>query len=353
LVLAGKVKVALVSLENSSLLAFLQLLEDLENARIGPRRDEVRIVFMGTPEFAVPSLEELVLDGHQVAAVYTQPDRPAGRGLKPSPPPAKRAAIRLGLPVLQPASLKTAAAAGELADLKPEAIVVAAYGQILPPAVLEIPGFGTVNVHPSLLPRHRGASPVAAAILAGDGFCGVSIMLLDAGLDTGPVLTRAQIPISAGDTTGSLEGKLALLGASLLAEVLANWPGGLQPRPQDEAGATYSGTIAKETGKIDWRQPAVTIWRQVRAYQPRPGAYTSWQGKRLKILATAPLQEASTARPGQVVDLRPSRKAAFAVATGEGLLGVIRLQLEGKQPMAAAEFRRGQRQLVGAVLASA
>jgi methionyl-tRNA formyltransferase len=178
-------------------------------------------------------------------------------------------------------------------------------------------------------------------------------MLLDAGLDTGPVLTRAQIPIASGDTTGSLEGKLALLGARLLAEVLANWPEGFKPRPQDEGGATYSGTIAKEAGKIDWRQPAVAIWRQVRAYQPRPGAYTSWQGKRLKILEAAPLQETSTARPGQVVDLPPSGRAAFAVATGEGLLGVIRLQLEGKQPMAAAEFRRGQRQLVGAVLASA
>jgi methionyl-tRNA formyltransferase len=157
LVLVGKVKVGLVSLQNSSLLAFLQLLEDLENARIKPRRAKVRIVFMGTPEFAVPSLEELVLDGHHVAGVYTRPDRPAGRGLKPSPPPAKRAATRLGLPVLQTASLKTAAAASELADLKPEAIVVAAYGQILPPSVLEIPAFGTVNVHPSRLPRHRGA----------------------------------------------------------------------------------------------------------------------------------------------------------------------------------------------------
>ena len=312
----------------------------------------MRIVFMGTPEFAVPSLEELVLDGHQVAAVYTRPDRPAGRGLKPSPPPAKRAALRLGLPILQPASLKTAAAASELADLKPEVIVVAAYGQILPPPVLEIPGFGTLNVHPSLLPRHRGAAPVAASILAGDEFCGVSIMLLDAGLDTGPVIARAQIPIGPGDTTGSLEGRLSLLGARLLAEVLANWPGGLKPRPQDEAGATYSGTIAKEAGKIDWRQPAVTIWRQVRAYQPWPGAYTSWQGKRLKIIEAVPLQEAVTAKPGQVVDLPPSGKAAFAVATGEGLLGVVRLQLEGKRPMTAAEFRRGQRQLVGAVLAS-
>jgi methionyl-tRNA formyltransferase len=353
LVLVGKVKVALVSLQNSSLLAFLQLLEDLDNARIEPRRAEVRIVFMGTPEFAVSSLEELVLDGHQVAAVYTRPDRPAGRGLKPSPPPAKRVAVRLGLPVLQPASLKTAAVASELADLKPEAIVVAAYGQILPPPVLAIPEFGTINVHPSLLPRYRGASPVAAAILAGDGFCGVSIMLLDAGLDTGPVLARAQIPIAPGDTTGSLKDRLSLLGARLLAEVLANWPGDLKPRPQDEAGATYSGTIAKETGKIDWRQPAVTIWRQVRAYQPWPGAYTSWQGKRLEIIEAAPLKEAVTARPGQVMDLPPSGKAAFAVATGDGLLGIIKLQLEGKKPMAAAEFRRGQRQLAGAVLASA
>ena len=352
MVLVGKVKVALVSLAYSSLLAFLQLLEDLENDRIKPWRAEVRIVFMGTPEFAVPPLEELVLDGHQVTAVYTRPDRPAGRGLKPSPPPAKRAAVRLGLPVLQPASLKTAAAS-ELADLKPEAIVVAAYGQILPPSVLEIPAFGALNVHPSLLPRHRGAAPVAGAILAGDEFSGVSIMLLDAGLDTGPVLTRAQIPIDPRDTTGSLEGKLSLLGARLLAEVLASWPGGLNPRPQDEAGATYSGTIAKETGRIDWRQPAVTIWRQVRAYQPWPGAYTSWQGKRLKIIEAVPLQEAVTAKPGQVVDLPPSGEAAFAVATGAGLLGVVRLQLEGKRPMTAAEFHRGQRQLVGTVLASA
>jgi len=313
----------------------------------------VRIVFMGTPEFAVPSLEELVRDGHQVAAVYTRPDRPAGRGLKPSPPPAKRAAVRLGLPVLQPASLKTTAAASELADLKPEVVVVAAYGQILPPPVLEIPALGTLNVHPSLLPRHRGAAPAAAAILAGDEFSGVSIMLLDAGLDTGPVIAQAQIPISPRDTTGSLEGRLSLLGARLLAEVLANWPGGLKPRPQDETGATYSGTIAKEAGRIDWRQPALTIWRQVRAYQPWPGAYTSWQGKRLKIIEAVPLPGAATAKPGQVVDLPPSAEAAIAVATGAGLLGVVRLQLEGKKPMAADEFRRGQRQLVGTVLASA
>ncbi len=312
----------------------------------------MRVVFMGTPEFAVATLCELVLNRHQVVAVYTRTDRAAGRGLKPVSSAVKRAALRANLPVVQPASFRKAEAVAQLVGLHPEVIVVAAYGQILPPSVLDIPRYGCINVHPSLLPRHRGASPVIAAILAGDDFTGVSIMLMDPGLDSGPVLTRTQIPVSPWDTTGSLTAKLSLVGAQLLQEVLLAWPRGeLAPQPQNEAEATYSGTVSKEAGRIDWQLPVVTIWRRVRAFQPWPGSYTRWQGRMLKIIKAMPLAAAEAAEIGQVIALPPSREgAAFGIATGDGVLGVLRVQLEGKRAMSSAEFLRGQRQLIGAVL---
>jgi methionyl-tRNA formyltransferase len=195
---------------------------------------------------------------------------------------------------------------------------------------------------------------VAAAILAGDGFSGISIMLMDADLDTGPVLGRAQIPISAWDNTGSLTAKLSLIAAHLLGEVLSGWSRGeLIPQPQDEAGATYSGTISKEAGEIDWHQGAVDVWRQVRAFYPWPGGYSRWRGKVLKILEAVPLQAAETAEIGQVIALprlRERTEAAFGISTGDGVLGVLRVQLEGKRAMSAAEFLRGQRQFIGVVL---
>jgi len=319
----------------------------------------VRVVYMGTPEFAVTPLEQLVENGYEVVAVYTQPDRAAGRGRSMVAPPLKRAALGRGLPVMQPPSLKRGAAATELRGLRPDVIVVAAFGQILPRSVLDVPHLGCVNIHPSLLPRYRGTSPVTAAILNGDRFTGVTVMLMDEGLDTGPVLGRAQVPLSPGDTTGSLTSKLSLVGAQMLLDVLPRFARGeIVPRPQDEAGASYSGLIRKDAGQIDWRLPAVDIWRRVRAFQPWPGCYTTWRGHQLKVLEAVPL-ESRAASPeevpdeaGRVIALRGGA-AAFGVITGEGILGVLRVQMEGKRAMSAVDFLRGQREFAGAVLPSA
>ena len=308
---------------------------------------------MGTPEFAVPSLEHLILNQYQVVAVYTQPDKTAGRGRSLVSSPVKRAAINWGLPLVQPESLRDAEVVAQLAEFHPDVIVVAAFGQILPQPVLDLPAYRCVNIHPSLLPKFRGASPVAAAVLAGSEFSGVSLMLMERGLDTGPVLARAQVAISAQDTTGSLTAKLSLVAAQLLLEVLPSWlGGGLVPRPQDDAEASYSGTFSKQDGEIDWHISAVDIWRQVRAFHPWPGCYTRWQGKQLKIIEAVPLSEKDVAATGQVVAPNKGTQAAFGVGTGEGILGVSRVQLEGKRAMLAAEFLRGQRHFIGTILPS-
>jgi methionyl-tRNA formyltransferase len=312
----------------------------------------LRVIFMGSPEFSVPPLEQLILNQYPVAAVYTQPDRAAGRGRALMPSPVKRTAAAWKLPVVQPTSLKSPEALEELAGFRPDVIVVAAFGQILPRPVLSLPRYGCLNVHPSLLPRFRGVSPVAAAILAGDLFTGVSIMLLDEGLDTGPLLARAQVPIAAQDTAGSLSAKLSRVGAQLLLEVLPRWLGGeLTPRPQDEAQASYAGPISKQAGEIDWKLGARDVWRRVRAYQPWPGAYTRWQGRRLGILEAVPLSREGAAPAGRVVALAGGGGAPpFGVATGQGVLGILRLRLEGKRAVGAAEFLRGQRGFIGAQL---
>lgn len=316
------------------------------------RRLELRVVFMGTPDFAVPSLEYLILDEYEVVAVYTQPDKTAGRGRSLVFPPLKKAALSLGLPVVQPVNFKSPEVVTQLASFHPDVIVVAAFGQILPQSVLDIPRYGCINIHPSLLPRFRGASPVAAAILAGDKFTGVSIMLMESGLDTGPVLARAQVSISAHDTTGSLTTKLARIAANLLLETLPCWlRGELAPQPQNEAEATYSETISKEEGEIDWQLSATDIWRRVRAFYPWPGCYTRWRGRQLKIIEALPLTEGETVAAGQVVAVEQSG-AAFGVGTGEGILGVLRVQMEGKRVMSAAEFLRGQREFIGVALPS-
>jgi len=305
---------------------------------------------MGTPEFAVTPLEHLCLNRYQVVAVYTQPDRPAGRGRSLSPSPVKATALARDIPVVQPASLKEAAVVAQLAGFRPDIIVVAAFGQILPQSVLDIPRYGCLNLHPSLLPRFRGAAPVAAAILAGDESTGVSIMLMDSGLDTGPVLARKPVKIAPQDTTGSLTDKLSLMAARLLPEVLVDWTkGNITPGPQNEAEVTYCQALTKKDGEIDWRQPAVAIGRQVRACQPWPGGYTGWQGKRLEIMEAVPLPGGKSLEAGRVVALK-KEGAAFGVKTGAGILGVLRVQLEGKRAMSATEFIRGQRPFIGAVL---
>jgi len=312
----------------------------------------MRVVFMGTPEFAVNSLELLATNRYEVVAVYTQPDRVAGRGLSQVQLPVKRVALMHNLPVRQPVKLRDKEVIAEIAGLHPDVIVVAAYAQKLSQAILGIPASGCVNIHPSLLPKHRGVSPVPAAILSGDSFTGVSVMLMDEGWDTGPVLSRAQIPMSALDTTGSLTDKLSRIGAQLLLDVLPRLVvGALVPQPQDETKATYSGLIRKEDGEIDWRLPAVDIWRRVRAYQPWPECYTLWRGRQFKILEAAPLDRQTTDKAGQVVAL-DRKNTAFGVSTGEGVLSVLKVQMEGKRAMSAAEFLRGQRDWAGMVLPS-
>ncbi len=312
----------------------------------------MRIVFMGTPRFAVPSLQHLLINKYEVAAVYTRPDKTAGRGRSLIFSPVKQAAVDAGLPVVQPANFKSPETIKQLAGLKPDVIVVSAYGQLLPQPVLDIPPKGCVNIHPSLLPRHRGAAPVAGAILAGDEFTGVSIMLLDSGMDTGPVLVQAQVPIADIDNTGLLTDKLAQVAARLLPEVLPRWEGGeIKPRAQDESAATYTKLLSKSEGEIDWSLPAVEIWRKVRAFYPWPGCYTLWQGKQLKITQAVALPPDNTIKMGRVTVMdRPD--TAFGVGTGNGLLGVVKVQLEGKREMPTAEFLRGQKEFPGTILPS-
>lgn len=315
----------------------------------------MRIVFMGTPEFAVPALAHLIYNGNEVRAVYTQPDQSAGRGRSMTESPVKRAALAWHIPVLQPLNFKDKETVDKLAAFRPEAIVVAAFGQLLPPSVLQIPPYGCINIHPSLLPRFRGAAPVAGAILAGCDFTGVSIMLLDEGMDTGPLLARVQIAVATQDTTGSLTSKLSQVGARLLQEVLVGWSRReIVPQPQDDSFASYTSPVAKADGLIDWSLSALAVSRQVRAFSPWPGCYTLWQGRRLNIIEAIALPGNAPGRMGQVVVLAPSQESppAFGVVTAAGILGVRKAQLEGKRVMPADEFLRGQRHFIGSVLSA-
>lgn len=310
----------------------------------------MRIVFMGSPVFAVPSLEQLLLNNYDVVAVYTQPDRPSGRGRALAMSPVKEAALKWDIPVKQPASLKSTDALAELADLKPDVILICAFGQILTQALIDMPPRQCLNVHFSLLPRHRGASPVAAAILAGDEFTGVSIQLVKYKLDTGPVLAAASISISPDDNTGSLLEKLGIVGARLLQEALIGWlNSALVPLPQDESKASYFGQVKKEDGEIDWRLTAIEIWQRVRAYYPWPGCFTSWRGKQLKINEAFYITGDGKNEVGSVVALS-SASGGLGIITGDGTLVVKNIQYAGKKAMSAAEFLRGQRDFIGSKL---
>ncbi len=312
------------------------------------------IIFIGTPAFAVPSLQRLAADGHHIAAVITQPDRPAGRGRQPHPSPVKLAALELRVPVLQPESLRDAAALDKVRALAPECAVAVAYGQILREEFLHIPPRGVVNVHPSLLPRYRGASPIPAAILAGDDMTGVTIMLMDPGMDSGPILAQRTYPIDPEDTAATLSDKLGVSGAGLLAETLPRWlRGEIDPRPQDESRATRTSLLRKEDGAIDWSRPAVDIWRQLRACNPWPGAFTVLGGETIHIWRAWPLAVRTAGEPGTVVSLTPEQRAGapdappFAVQTGDGLLAVREAQRSGRRALPAAEFLRGMPGLIG------
>jgi methionyl-tRNA formyltransferase len=306
-----------------------------------------RVVFMGTPEFAVPPLQALI-DQQDVVGVVTQPDRRAGRGRKMTASAIKKVALARGLTLLQPHSLRTPEAVANLAALAPDVIVVAAFGQILRAEVLSLPPHGCLNVHASLLPRWRGAAPIPAAILAGDEITGVTIMQMDEGLDTGPILTQAQSRVRPDDTTESLTARLATLGAAHLAHTLPRWLAGeIEPQPQDEAQATVCSTLRKRDGRIDWRATAKAIERQVRAFHPWPGAFTFWQGTRLRVLRATPVPEwQGDAPPGTVLGVDDG----LQVAAGTGAVRLEEVQPAGRKPMPGEAFARGQRGIEAGVL---
>ena len=292
----------------------------------------MRLIFMGTPDFAVPALDALVAAGHEVVAVYTQPPRPAGRGQAERPSAVQLRAEALGLPVRSPRTLRTAEAQAAFAALEADAAVVVAYGLILPGAVLEAPRLGCLNIHASLLPRWRGAAPIHRAVMAGDAETGVCIMRMEEGLDTGPVYLRAAIPIGPQDTTGALHDRLAALGARLVVEALKRLPG-LTPVPQPAEGATYAAKIDKTEARVDWSRPAAEVDRLIRGLSPFPGAWTGIAGERVKLLASCRAE--GQGAPGEVLD------AALTVACGSGAVRLLKLQRAGRSAQDAAEFLRG------------
>ena len=292
----------------------------------------MRIVFMGTPDFAVPALKALHAAGHTIAAAYTQPPRPAGRGRKLQPSPVQREAETLGIPVHSPASLKPQDVQDTLAEAKPDVAVVAAYGLILPQAVLDIPACGCLNIHASLLPKWRAAAPIQRAILAGDAVTGVTIMQMEAGLDTGPMLATARTPVER-KTAGELTAELAEMGAQLMVGTLIDLPA-LQPVPQDDAMATHAPKIDKAEARIDWSHDAEAIERQVRAFAPFPGAWFSLGGERIKLLAADVV--AREGKPGVTLD------DDLTIACGYAALRPTRIQRAGKPAMDVAAFLRGR-----------
>ncbi|MBI4278156.1 MAG: methionyl-tRNA formyltransferase [Armatimonadetes bacterium] len=329
----------------------------------------MRIIFMGTPEFAIPSLEALARV-ETVVAVVTQPDRERGRGLRVAPPPVAEAGRALGLPVLQPPRLRDPSAVAALRAQAPEASVVAAYGKLILREVLDLPPHGCINVHPSLLPRHRGASPIQAAILAGDGETGVTIMYMTEELDAGDIILQRRVPVDPQDTARTLEDRLARLGAEALVEALALIKAGRATRtPQDPAAATYSPKLTKEDGRIDWSRPVTAIARQVRAMDPWPTAFTWHRGILLKVWRAgvaghpgaavsgraagvevgraAACARGTGAPPGTVLEVGP---AGITVAAGEGALRLEEVQPAGGRQMTAAEYARGHRLQAGEVL---
>jgi methionyl-tRNA formyltransferase len=318
----------------------------------------LRVVFAGTPEFARVALQQLHAVGHCIALVLTQPDRPAGRGLKLQPSPVKQYALAHGIAVAQPRSLRldgkypedAAAARAALQAAQPDVIVVAAYGLILPAWVLALPRLGCLNIHASLLPRWRGAAPIQRAIEAGDAQTGVTIMQMDEGLDTGAMLLAQSLPIAEDDTAASLHDKLAALGAQLIVQALAQAEAGtLRPTPQPAQGACYAPKIDKAQALLDWRQPAGLLARRIRAFDPAPGAYTLWQGQPLKLWqARAEAGDPAAERPPGTVLAADAQ--GIVVQCGQGRLRLLALQRAGGKRLAVADFLRGQPLPVGTVL---
>ncbi|MDA0720247.1 MAG: methionyl-tRNA formyltransferase [Proteobacteria bacterium] len=291
----------------------------------------MRIIFMGTPEFSVPLLDALVAAGHEIAAVYTQPPRPAGRGKKDRPQAVHLRALELGLPVRHPVSLRNPQAQAEFADLNANIAVVVAYGLILPQAVLDAPRLGCLNIHASLLPRWRGAAPIHRAIMAGDAQTGVCIMQMEAGLDTGPVLLREATGIAPDDTTGALHDRLSAMSALLVVEALRRLPD-LTREPQPAEGVTYAAKIDKAEARVDWAQPAASVARQINGLSPFPGAWCDVAGERVKLLGAVEAQ--GDAAPGTVLD-------GFTIACATGAVRITTAQREGKRALPVAEVLRG------------
>ena len=323
-------------------------------------RYNMRSIFMGTPHYVIPVLEGLLSLGGQVVGVYLPPDKPRGRGQATVSSSVKSFAIEHGIEVFQPISLRQAYVQEELSSLRPDVIVVAAYGKLLPPEVLSIPQHGCVNIHPSLLPKYRGPSPVATAILEGEMRTGVTVMLMDEGMDTGPVLASRPVEIAVDATTESLTPLLFELGAGLLQETLPLWVSGeINPQPQDDSLSTVTKRLEKADGEIGWETPAEDLERRLRAFTPWPGLFTHWNGRSLKIISARALFYAESGgatilggnRPGEVVPLQQAGEAV-GVVTGQGVLGIETLQLEGKRPASSEEFLRGYRDFMGSVLPS-
>ena len=294
----------------------------------------MRLIFAGTPDFAAVALKALIAAGHEIVLVLTQPDRPAGRGLKLTPSAVKAVAVAHGLPIAQPTSLKDPAAHQQLRAVTAEVMVVAAYGLILPQAVLDIPTCGCLNIHASLLPRWRGAAPIQRAVLAGDTETGITIMQMDAGLDTGAMLAKRTLPIEALDTARTLHDKLAALGGTAIVEALQQQR--LVPEAQDNAQASYAAKLTKDEGVIDWTKPAAEIARAVRAYNPFPGAQTQWQGESLKFWMAQAVD--AVGEPGVVLS---ADKTGITVACGKGALRITELQRAGGKHLATAQFLAG------------
>ena len=305
------------------------------------------VVFMGTPDFAVPVLQALI-ESQTVVGVVTQPDRPAGRGKQLRPSPVKVAAEAAHIPVYQPKSLRSEEAAQPLCDWQPDIIVVAAFGQILRPHVLDLPSHGCLNIHASLLPRWRGAAPIQHAILAGDAETGVCLMQMDVGLDTGPVYACMPTPIAPTETAASLHDRLALLGADLLKVHLDNIvAGNLHPTPQDDEKSTYAPMIQKEDGRLDWQQTSRALDQRIRAMTPWPGAFTSWQGEMLKIKSAVVVNERL---PGGELGKVVAYADGAAVLTADGGLALQEIQLAGKRATAVPDFLRGYDHFIGSIL---
>lgn len=311
-------------------------------------RPPLRTIFMGTPTFAVPALDALLSANCDIIGVYTQPDRRSGRGRRLTAPPVKQAAIKRGLPVFQPPSLRRdAEARRHIASCAPDLIVVVAYGLFLPSDTLAVPPLGALNIHPSLLPRYRGPSPVATAILEGDKSTGVTLMQLDIGMDSGPVIAQRKTVIADNETAEDLTIRLFEMGAELLADTIYPWrEGEIASVPQSEADATITRLLTREDGAIDWAQSAEQIARQIRAYHPWPSSFTHWRGRQLKVHAASALDGVNDKLPGAVTAL----PQGITVATGEGALLLHRVQIEGRQATDISGFVRGYRDFVGSLL---